>query len=127
MDEVKFFEPHESIKKYISGYLETRQSFEQTDKPFFTPYGTCAISISIEVTSGSFLAYPDLSAKNYLKKHVRMFVGQMTRIGNYILGKDLHIFVIVFSTTGIFHFMEVSASQIRDRVCELSQVGMAAL
>lgn len=127
MDEVKFFEPHESIKKYISGYLETRQSFEQTDKPFFTPKGTCAISISIEVTPGSFLAYPDLSAKNYVKKHVPMFIGQMTRIGNSILGKDFHIFVIVFSPTGIFHFIDGPATQIRDRVCELSQMGMADL
>jgi AraC-like DNA-binding protein len=127
MNQVKFFEPHERIKKYVSGYLETNQTFENSDKPFFTPKGTSALTIPIEVSPNTFVDYPDASGNVFVKKHVPLLFGQMTKMGKSTLGKDFHIFVVVFSPTGIFHFIDGPATQIRDRILELSQIGMADL
>lgn len=127
MNKIISFKPEESLSKYISAYLYTANHFEKSAKQFYTPKGTAAITITLEINPNSYLMYPDKTSKIYFEKYNPCLFGQMSKIGISYLEDRFDIFTIVFSPIGLFHFLDGSASQVTDRVLRLDRVGLAQL
>lgn len=122
MNEIVSYKPDDSLLPYISGYFYTTNKFKEFENQFFTPKGTAALTIPLEINPNSYLIYPDKSSKIYFEKFTPYLFGQMSKMGISYLEGSFDIFVIVFTPTGLFHFLEGSASQMTDRVLGLDQL-----
>jgi len=127
MNEIAFFPPDESLTPFINGYLYSRHKFDGFEKPFFTPKGSAAIVILLEITSRSYFEYPDPSSKIYFEKFAPYLFGQMSKMGKSHFEGQFDVFVIVFTPTGLFHFMDGLPSQVTDRFERLDQFGLTGL
>ncbi|TVP49639.1 MAG: AraC family transcriptional regulator [Mongoliibacter sp.] len=127
MNEIVFFPPDKSLSPFIYGYLYSRHRINGIEKPFFTPKGSAAIVILLEINSSSYLEYPDPSSKIYFDRFVPYLCGQMSRMGKSHIEGQFDVFVIVFNPTGLFHFMEGSPRQITDRFERMEHFGLNGL
>ncbi|MCH6235056.1 DUF6597 domain-containing transcriptional factor [Cognataquiflexum rubidum] len=116
MNEIVSYRPDESLSPYVLGYFYTAHKFEGLENQFFTPKGTAALTIPVDVNPNSYLIYPDKSSKIYFEKFSPYLFGQMSKMGLSNLRGHFDIFVIVFTPTGLFHFLDGPASQITDKV-----------
>ncbi|MGY6520120.1 MAG: helix-turn-helix domain-containing protein [Mongoliitalea sp.] len=127
MNEVAFFKPCESLAPYISGFLLSHVKFNGIEKPFFTPKGAAAIVIPIHISPTSYLEYPTKSNQIFFENSTPYLFGQMSKIGYSFFEGRFEFFVIVFTPTGLFHFLEGSASEATDRVMLLEHYGKQEL
>jgi len=127
MNEVSFFNASKSLRSYVSGYLHARYEITGNTRPLFSPKGTAALAIPLEVSTNTYLAYPNPSDKYFLKKHVPLLFGQMTKVGYANYATQFQGFVIVFTPTGLFHFVKGFASDLTDRILYLEQLGLEEL
>jgi methylphosphotriester-DNA--protein-cysteine methyltransferase len=127
MNNIVSFRPDDSLSEYISAYLYSTNQFDKSAKQFYTPKGTAAITIPLEINPNSYLMYPDKTSKIYFEKFVPFLFGQMSKIGISNLEDRFDIFTIVFTPIGLFHFLEGSAGEVTDRVLRLDRLGLAEL
>lgn len=127
MNEIVSFKPDESLSAFISGYFHTTNYFTKCENQFFTPKGTAALMIPLEINPNSYLIYPDKSSKIYFEKFVPYLFGQMSKMGISNLEDRFNLFVIIFTPTGLYHFLEGPANQLTDRVMRLDQLGFTEL
>ncbi len=123
MSEIRFFPPDESLTPYINGYLFSRYTLDRTEKPIFTPKGTAALVINTEISETSYLEYPNPNLKLYFQKYVPYLFGQMSRLGKSHLDGVFAPFVIVFTPTGLYQFLDEPSNQMTDNAFKLSQLG----
>lgn len=123
MNEIVFFPPDESLTPYINGYLFSSYILDGTEKPFFTPKGTAALVINWEISETSYLEYPSPNIKLYFEKHVPYLFGQMSRLGKSHLDGQFAPFVIVFTPTGLYQFLDEPSNQMTDRAYKLEELG----
>ena len=127
MNEIVSFKPDESLSPFISNYLYSSYNFEEFGNQLYTPKGTAALMILLEINPDSYLIYPDKSSKIYFEKFVPYLFGQMTKKGISNLEDRFKIFNVVFTPTGLYHFLEGPANQLTDRVMRLDQLGFTEL
>lgn len=127
MNGIVSFKPVDSLLPYVSGYFYSNFNFDRFDKQFFTPKGTAALFIPLDIDPGSYIGYPDDSNRIFFENFVPYLFGQMTRIGNSSLIHRFENFVIIFKPYGLFHFLGGPASQMTDRIVRLDQMGLPEL
>ncbi|MCL6261732.1 helix-turn-helix domain-containing protein [Aquiflexum sp. TKW24L] len=127
MNEIQSYKPDKSLSPYISGYIYSTYKSELSEKPFFTPKGTAAIMIPLEINSNSYFDYPNNSSKVYFEKHFPYLFGLMSKLAKFYLKGQFEVFIIVFTPTGLFHFLDGPASQMTDKVMPLDQLGLPEL
>lgn len=127
MNDIQLFKPHESLAPYINGYLVSKIKFDGTERPVFTPKGTAAIITIFNINSNSYLTYPTKEARIYFKNHHTYLFGQMTKVGNAHFEGAFEFFCIVFTPTGLFHFLNKPASECTDKVTPLNEIGFEVL
>lgn len=127
MQNIVSFKPDDSLSTFISGYFYATHQFDQSGKQFFTPKGTAAISIPLEINPNSYLMYPDKTSKIYFEKFDPYLFGQMSKIGISNLEDRFDLFAIVFTPIGLFHFLDGPAVQMTDRVMRLDRLGLSEL
>ncbi|WP_373493820.1 DUF6597 domain-containing transcriptional factor [Aquiflexum sp.] len=123
MNNIVSFNSDDSLSAYISGYFYATNHFEKFANQFYTPKGTAAITIALEINSNSCLIYPDKTSKIYFEKFEPYLFGQTSKIAISNFEDRFDLFVIVFTPTGLFHFLEGPASQMTDRVLPLDHIG----
>ncbi|MCH6202042.1 helix-turn-helix domain-containing protein [Aquiflexum sp. LQ15W] len=124
MNNIVSFKPDPSLFTYISGYFYATHQFDQSGKQFFTPKGTAAMTILLEINPSSHLIYPDKTSKIYFEKFEPYLFGQMSKIGVSNLEDRFDLFAIVFTPFGLFHFLDGPAVQMTDRVIRLDRLGL---
>lgn len=127
MNKIVSFKSAETLSPYISGYFYSTNNFDRLERPFFTPKGTAALVIPLEIDPNSYLVYPDKSNKIYFENFVPYLFGQMSKIGISRLKHRFDIFVIVFTPCGLFHFLDGPASQMTDKVMRLDDLALFEL
>lgn len=127
MNKIVSFKPDDSLSEYISAYLYATNQFDKSAKQFYTPKGTAAITIPLEINSSSYLMYPDKTSKIYFEKFNSYLFGQMSKIGISNLKDQFDIFTIVFTPIGHYHFLDGPATQMTDRVMRLDRLGLGEL
>lgn len=123
MSEIRFFPPDPSLVSFINGYLFSSFTLDGTEKPFFTPKCTAALVINMEISETSYLEYPNPNIKLYFEKHVPYLFGQMSRLGKSHLDGQFAPFVIVFTPTGLYQFLDEPSNQMTDKAFKLEQLG----
>ncbi|WP_194975604.1 helix-turn-helix domain-containing protein [Aquiflexum lacus] len=127
MNKIVSFKPDESLSAYISGYFYAINQFDKSANQFYTPKGTAAITIPLEINPNSYLMYPDKTSKIYFEKFVPFLFGQMSKLGVSEIQGRFDFFVIVFTPIGLFHFLDGPAVQMTDRVMRLDRLGLSEL
>lgn len=123
MYEIRFFPPDDSLTPYVNGYLFSSYTLDGTEKPFFTPKGTAALVINIEISESSYLEYPKPDVKLYFEKYAPYLFGQMSRLGKSHLDGQFAPFVIVFTPTGLYQFLDEPSNQMTDKAYKLEDLG----
>jgi AraC-like DNA-binding protein len=127
MNEVSFFNASKYLRSYVSGYLHVRQEFIDNTRPLFSPKGASSLVIPLEVSTNTYLAYPNPSDKYLFKKYVPLIFGQMSKVGYVHNLAQFQGFIIVFTPTGLFHFVQGFASDLTDHILYLEQLGLEEL
>lgn len=127
MNEIVSFKPDHSLSAYISGYIYGIYNYDTIGKQFYTPKGTAALVVPLEINPNSFHAFPDQSSKLYYEEFVPYLFGQSTKMTISHFRKRFKVFVIVFTPTGLFHFIEGPASQMTNKVKGLNNLGFSDL
>ncbi|WP_209332064.1 helix-turn-helix domain-containing protein [Lunatimonas salinarum] len=127
MHNLTFFPVHSSLRPYVSGYMLFEYDYVVPDSPIFSPKGTAALTIPIEVSEGNFLAYPTPLDRHYFEAGVPLLFGQMSRVGYaYNVGR-FKSFIIVFTPTGLFYFLGGPVDKLTDKIVDLEQLGLSGL
>ena len=127
MNEISFHNANVSLRNYLSGYLHIRQEFSNSTRPLFSPKGTAALAIPLEVCANSYLTYPSPSDKYMFERYVPLLFGQMSKMGHAHNIARFQGFIIVFTPSGLFHFVQGPASDLTDRILYLEQLGLQKL
>jgi hypothetical protein len=127
MNEVNFFPVLPSLRPYVSGYMLFEHDFLVPDRPIFSPKGTAALTIPIELSEGNFLAYPTPLDRHYFEAGVPLLFGQMSRVGYAYSVDRFCSFIIVFTPTGLFHFSGEPTDKLKDNIVDLEQLGLHGL
>ncbi|EON78916.1 Transcriptional regulator, AraC family [Lunatimonas lonarensis] len=127
MHNLTFFPVHPSLRPYVSGYMLFEHDFLVPDRPIFSPKGTAALTIPIDVSEGNFLAYPTPLDRHYFEAGVPLLFGQMSRVGYASTLGRFKLFIIVLTPTGLFHFLGRPVDKLTDKIVDLEQLGLSGV